>query len=290
MIILTAGSSVTLNLAAYNGFTVTGRNRATVLVDGVTTTVDGTTVFGLYSSAKTAVITAANGDCEYDLTFPASGEAGKVYADPVSGSVYRWDSATGAYVGVGVPKTAKIGSPYSDAYGTTVASGVVSLVPLINTIYDPHAWGNTLVTKSCIRVPSGASFINVKAHVSFTTSGGTAGICRGHLWRNVGATPSYTAAGVALAAKLGLTLAQTFQANGAGNPMHTPEAHYHCASVLPVSVGSSYVSLPLITGRIPVYAENEEWTVYCHHNTVGTAYIGGSTSGPENWLEVEVVE
>lgn len=101
MIILTAGSRVTLNLAAYNGFTVTGRNRATVLVNGVTTTVDGTTVFGLYSSATTAVITAANGDCEYDLTFPSVGEYGKTYPDPVTGQLYRWDADSGAYVGVG---------------------------------------------------------------------------------------------------------------------------------------------------------------------------------------------
>lgn len=160
MIILSSGSSVTLNLTAYNGFTVTSRTGATVLVDGVTTSVDGTTVFGLYSAAKTAVITALGGDCEYGLTFPEVGEDGKIYPDPVTGQLYRWD-ASGAYVAVAVggkeidvrSKGAKCdGQAVYDATSTASSTSTIGSATASFTSAD--------IGKACAILPYTATGVN----------------------------------------------------------------------------------------------------------------------------------
>lgn len=193
--------------------------------------------------------------------------------------------------------TVVIGSAAPNTYGQTgIATATFTQIVMPDVIYDPNGWSR--VAGNCIVTPAGAKFVKITGHATFSSPfGGTAGVGRVHLWRNIspsGAAPAYTAAGLALKAKLmaapyNMTEAAIFYPNGLGNPSYTPEAHYHNSTYLHTTLpAGSYVSVPMLADWTEVLADGEEWSLYAYHNTGTTLAMNATgTAGGEAWMACE---
>ncbi len=188
--------------------------------------------------------------------------------------------------GVIAPNSATLVAATTTA--TTIASAASGALATYQKItLDTKGLGNSFpdnsnvadIANSRIIAPSWAKFIKVTGHLSFPDQNVGSGHASLHLWRNVGATPQYTAAGLAVIAAGGL-----FQPNGICNDAPTPEGHYHNRIYYPQLATTYYISVLAMTGWIPIMALNESWTLYAWQNSGGSV---NTTTGVDAWLTAE---